>query len=652
MHKNVRKHSALLLLMAPVIAIGSSFLVAGSASATVNKAKSVKPTITVCKSVAGTFRFTVNGKALALHAQCAAVTAKAGVNHVTEISAPASYRNLASISVSPNAARVNSSLRTATVTVKLAAHGAATVRFVNAKVVTQVVTRSTGSAPRAATGSIEICKYAVSNDWVPGAGTSWPFTYTGGSASVPMGQCTAPLTVNAGTVVISEGDVHPYVVQAVTAYPPYALSSVNLGTYEATPGTSSGGATVTVSAGQDVEVNVWNQTLPSYFKLCKTLANNQGSLAGSTFNYSYTWSFTPPAAIVGATPITGSGSTWVTAVAAPGSVCSSGIAVPAGATITAWEGTSVPYVSVTNVAIFPAANNAGSANGTAVFTVPTDGSVASATFTNDPLGYIEVCKNFYETPFWDSVSYNGDNSAQFSVNGGPSFWVAGGACSAPIEVPAGTATVSEVIGSSFYLWNVSTLSATDVFGTRLLSGATVNPASVVVPYGGVGNETVVTFTNVVDPTQFKICKQETSADANLSGGTFYFTWSYSVDESSYSGDVALTIAPVTAANPTGLVCSGLIWGPPVVDTTGAAIPVAITEDPTLLPGVQLDSIGYQGNGIVKYDSTSYDGTYAHDGTTPVQVSLKASGAFCIDPGAGINVVTFTNGSVGAGKTIS
>ena len=116
-----------MLLMAPVVVIGSSFLVAGSASATTKKAT---PTITVCKSVAGAFRFSVNGKALALHAQCAAVAAKAGVNHVTETAAPASYRNLASISVSPKAARVSSSLRTATVTVKLAAHGAATVRFV------------------------------------------------------------------------------------------------------------------------------------------------------------------------------------------------------------------------------------------------------------------------------------------------------------------------------------------------------------------------------------------------------------------------------------------------------------------------------------------------------------------------------------------
>src|ERR1035441_2946525 len=178
--------------MAPVIAIGSSFLVAGSASATVNKAKSVKPTITVCKSVAGTFHFTVNGKALVQHAQCVAVTAKAGVNHVTEMSATASYRNLASISVSPSAARVSSSLRTATATVKLAAHGAATVRFVNAKVVTQVVSRSTSSAPRASTGWIEICKYPYLpqnpggglTNLIPG-GTDWPFAYTDGSPSAP-----------------------------------------------------------------------------------------------------------------------------------------------------------------------------------------------------------------------------------------------------------------------------------------------------------------------------------------------------------------------------------------------------------------------------------------------------------------------------------
>ncbi len=271
--------------------------------------------------------------------------------------------------------------------------------------------------------------------------------------------------------------------------------------------------------------------------------------------------------------------------------------------------------------------------------MPTDGSVSSATFTNDPLGYIEVCKEFVSLTSFDS--FDSGNSGTFSVNGGPSFSVAGGNCSAPIEVPAGTATVSETIGPDFFLFNVSTGSATDIFGTRLLTGDTVNPASVVVPYGGVGNETVVTFTNAVDPTQFKICKQETSADANLSGGTFYFGYSYTVDgvTTTYDG-IPLTIAPVTATNPTGLVCSGLILGPDVIDTSGAPIPVSIWEDSTALPGVQLDSIGYQGNGTVKYDST-------YGGLDPVQVSLGKSGGFCMDPGAGINVVTFTNGSVGA-----
>jgi hypothetical protein len=507
---------------------------------------------------------------------------------------------------------------------------------VNAKVVTQVVTRTAGSAPRQATGTIEICKFAYGY-YVPGNGTSWPFTYTGGSTSVPMGECTSPLTVDAGTVTIAEGDVHPYVVSAVSTFPPYALAATTLGTYGA-PGTSSGGATVTVSAGQDVEVNVWNQVLYSAFKLCKVLANNQGNLAGSTFNYSYTWTLTPPAAILGASAIMWSGSASVTAVANPGSVCTPGIQAPAGATITAWETGNIPDVSVTNVAIFPAGYNAGSGSGTAVFSVPTDGSVSMATFTNEPLGYVEVCKYFEETP-WGGANYNA-RTATFSVNGGPSFLVAGGACSAPIQVPAGTATVSETIGSGFYLYNVSTFSATDVFGTRLLSGATVNPASVVVPYGGVGNETVVTFTNVVEPTQFKICKQETSADANLSGGTFSFGYSFSVDGRGTSGSVSLTIAPVSAANPTGLVCSGLIWGPPAIDPSGAAIPVAIWENPTSLPGVQLDSIGYQGNGALIYDGTN-------GGADPVQVSLGYTGNACIDPGAGINVVTFTNGSVGA-----
>ena len=67
--------------------------------------------------------------------------------------------------------------------------------------------------------------------------------------------------------------------------------------------------------------------------------------------------------------------------------------------------------------------------------------------------------------------------------------VQGGQCSSPIEVPAGTATVSEDLSANpaFYLESVSTVSASDPMGTRLLTGATTNPATVTVPYGDVGN---------------------------------------------------------------------------------------------------------------------------------------------------------------------
>jgi hypothetical protein len=650
--------------MAPVIAIGSSFLVAGSASATVNKTKSVKPTITVCKSVAGTFRFTVNGKSLTLKAQCAAVTAKAGVNHVIEMSAPASYRNLTGITISPKATRVGSSLRNASATVKLSAHGAATVRFVNAKVVTQVITRSSSGSggssgsngtkggsvgnttSHAGQGLIEICK-SREDSWVPGTGSLWPFTITGainpGTVWAPYGdECTSPQAVTAGTVTVSEADVFPYELYSATTTPPYAAGTVTPGSWQngpagSSPGSASGSVSVTVGNGQDVIVYVTNFTVTSQFKICKTLSNNQGNLAGQTFNFDYSWSSAPTSSAAYANNVGGS-FTWaagtgeadVTAIASPGTICSTGISAPAGASVSVSEGTAVPYVAVTGVAIVPsgfaAAGNG--TNGAAAFTLPLDESAVEATFTNDPLGYIEVCKNFWPSP------YDANYSAQFSVNGGPSITVAGGTCSAPIQVPAGTATVSETLAGSFYLYKVSTWSASDPMGARLLTGDTVNPASVVVPYGGVGNETVVTFTNAVDPTQFKICTQETSPDANLDPASFQFNWTYSGDPDP-SGSVVLTTVALSPANPQGEVCSGLFWGPPAVNPDGSTTNVVITETAATGPdapplGTEASSYLYQGNG----SATS---------NIPQVITPSGSAEVTVTPGAGINVVTFTNG---------
>ncbi len=605
MHKKMRRHSALLLLMAPVIAIGSSFLVAGSASATVKTAKSVAPTLTVCKNVAGTFRFSVNGKALKLTAQCAAVKVGAGVTHVTETSAPASYKNLKSITVNPSKSLVSKSLKTATVALRLAANGAATVRFANYK-----------SDPQQAggTGLIEVCKWA-SDIYVAG---SFPFTITAGGAtvgtySVAVGACTGAISVPAGSVTVTEGIESPYYVSAVTAQPSGNLASKNLAGQSATFNVADSTAVTTTA-------NFTNDTYLNQFKVCKILANNQGLLAGQWFKFDVSWTFTPP---TGAAPISDNGVVNVQAVTAPGETCvqSTGLwldGIPVGSIVTISE-QAYPDTALSDVYVVPAGADAGSTATMAVLEEPPIASgLAEAVFTNEPLGVVEVCKNFFPP------AYNAINSGTFSVNGGPSFSVAGGACSVPIVVPAGTATVTESLKGAFFLVHVSTVSATDPFGTRLLSGDLANPASVTVPYGDVGNETVVTFTNAVDATQFKICTQETSADANLVGQTVVFNYSYA----DVHGSVSLAIAQVSPANPTGEVCSGLIWGPAALDPSGHVTPVTVTEESVTGAGaVQVTGILYQGNG------------------SPVWATLLPAlpAAIEFDPGWGISVVTFTNG---------
>jgi hypothetical protein len=645
-----------LLLMAPVIAIGSTALVAGSAGTAGAAAKKASPTITICAAVPGAFRFAVNGVPVSFKAQCGVVKAKIGVNHVTEIAAPALYRTLASISVSPATARVSASLRTATANLKLAANQAATVRFVNSKLVVQVPTLPTtppssppvvnppvGNAPPASpppssppvsnpdpvslpagSGYIEVCKSAT-DLWVQG---SFPFTITQGTTSfgtysVAVGSCTGAIPVPAGTVTVAEGAEGPgYALVSVTSAPVGTLGTVNLGTQT---------ANFTVNAGYETTATFVNATQLNLIKVCKVLANDQGSLAGSIFTFNVSWTFSPA---TGAKAISNSGP--VSVVAVPSTVLGGActlvtnwpLGIPVGSKVWVTEN-AFPNVLLSGVSITPVTFDAGTTATEAVLTVPpaADG-YADASFTNEPMGYVEVCKNFYPS------YYDATNTATFLVNGGTSVTIQGGTCSAPIQVPAGTATVSEGAVANFLLYSVSTESTSDPFGVRLLTGGgptntvnysavPVNPASVTVPYGGVGNETVVTFGNVVDGTQFKICKQETSSDANLAGSTFNFTWSYG----SRSGTDALTIGSVAP----GLVCSDLDLGPYVVNTLGIGIPITITELSTAIPAVEATSITYQGNGSVV--STT---------TLPVLVTGGTAG-ITITPGAGINVVTFTNG---------
>jgi hypothetical protein len=202
------------------------------------------------------------------------------------------------------------------------------------------------------------------------------------------------------------------------------------------------------------------------------------------------------------------------------------------------------------VSVSPASNDTGSFVPTANLKI--GAGFTTATFTNQAYGTVEICKVAADAS-------TATQSFQFSVNGGAPIWVHAGQCSLPIAVPAGTATVLEAGKSNFHLVNV--LAAGPAGETRLVSGT--NPVTVSTPFGGVENETVVTFTNAVNTGQFKICK--VSSEPTLQGVTFEIDWGYL--GGLLHGSVFLKPGE----------CSGLSVPIPVVDPNGIALNITATE---------------------------------------------------------------------------
>jgi hypothetical protein len=717
-YKKTRKHSALLLLMAPIIAIGSTALVAGTAaSAGATAKKAVSPTIKICEAAPGAFRFVLNGRVVSLNGKCEVFTAKIGVNQVTEVSAPALYRSISSISVTPAQVRVNSSLKTASIALRLAAGRSATVTFANSKLVVVVSgpapvtpppsSPSSPSSPAPGnpapgnpapgnpapgnpapgnpapgnptvggsdplSGYIEICKSAA-DPWVEGTftftvngGTTvypltltppapWPLTDLAGFGfrNVAPTVCTGYITVPAGTVTVVEGSGSEpgYGLASVTAAPPAALGTVDLATQT---------ATFTVTSGLETTADFVDATQLNFIKVCKVLANNFGTandtvsagLAGTPIDYDVAWTFTPstPALTTASFgPYTESAS--VVAVPAPGMACSLiPWAIPAGSAVTVTEPQAVvtgavpndapPYISVSGVSIVPSQFNAATATTPvteAALTVPpvSDG-YADAIFTNTPMGAIEVCKTF------DPVAYNnGVNSATFTVAGviATTFTLTPGlnGCSPEMAVPVGTATVDETTANTgnFLLESVFAYGPEGTTGSnRLLSpvASGSSTASVSVPYGGEGNITEVVFTNEVDGTQFKICKQ--TSDPALAGDTFTFAWRISGGP---SVSVTLTLPEAVAGVPySALVCSDLITGPPAVNPNGLVTPITVVEAGTA--HVQATAGTWSGATGLGFLGGLLSGT------SSFPTSPGASATVVFAPSAGTNAVTFTNQS--------
>jgi hypothetical protein len=423
---------------------------------------------------------------------------------------------------------------------------------------TTTVTYTNKVPPVPQTGYIEVCK--LPGDSFVNGNFTFHITGLGGftdTESVLTGQCTGPIKVPAGNVNVAETIRFPFLVQSFTTVP-----SDRLVTSNNTNGTATVSVPVSSSSANETLVNVVNVTQLGLVKVCKTLDANATALAGSTFTFDVT-------------SAAGASTVQVVAGAAGTTACKflpSGL--PLGSSVTVTERPGADF-ALTGVSVSPAEADNGTSGGTARIKVVN--GVSAAIFTNQAQGNLEICKKAND-PSTAGVTF------QFSVNGGAPINVKAGECSPTIVLPAGTATVQELLPGNFLLKSVS---AND---SRLLTSSTTNPARVSIVTGGVANETVVTFTDAVKTGNFKICKA--SSDPSLSQIAFPFSFNYTFWNVTYTGTANLKPGE----------CSSLSPPIPVVDQNGAPVTVNVTEGPTA--GTFIQSITFDGAGSLTSSNTT------------------------------------------------
>lgn len=218
-------------------------------------------------------------------------------------------------------------------------------------------------------------------------------------------------------------------------------------------------------------------------------------------------------------------------------------------------------------------------NGTALVSVQPSSDISTATivnFTNNPVyGYVEVCKNNASDAgligSW-SFGISGNNSFSSTVN------VPIGQCSGPVQVPAGSVTITETPGTPTSISNITVLNGAPSSTNNSMGTATVTVAPQPAP-GDTSRQAIVTFYN--ETVQLKICKRV--SDPSIIG-PFLFT-AKGTGDPSYPGGITemvsvmpgqCQVVPGPYTNPNG--------------TTGwrAGTQVAISEAP--YPGTAVGAI--------------------------------------------------------------
>jgi hypothetical protein len=505
------------LLVSSNLALGTATVtvnVGGQTIATFTNAAVVPATgfLQICKVagsgvVAGTnFAFSVDGTPIpggtvpagpAPSGSCStAMEVPVGEKIITETRPTSDILSvLTAVSTLPSLSLVSSDLGARTATVTVNPGGLTIATFTNAVV-----------APT--TGFLQICKVAGN---VSVEGTNFGFSVAGNPPTVitvpagpaPLGSCSTPLVVPAGSVLITETPpTNDTVLTAVSTLPGGLLVGSDLGARTATVTVNPGGQTIATFLNTQIST-------AGFLQICKIAG--AGVSVGTNFTFSIAGS--PPTAIT------------VAAGPAPGGNCSPALSVPFGPTIiTETESPPTTGTMLTSVSTLPSELLVSSnlAARTATVTVNAGGQTI-VTFLNTKIpvapttGFLQICKIAGAgvppaTDFTFSVA-GIPTPVPVIVTAGPA---PGGHCSTALEVPAGQTLITETPSPGTVLAAVSTLPSVGLLVSSDLAAGT---ATVTVSAGG---QTIVTFVNAIIPPAglLQICKVAGAGVAP--GGKFNF----------------------------------------------------------------------------------------------------------------------------------
>lgn len=317
------------------------------------------------------------------------------------------------------------------------------------------------------TGYLEVCK-AASGSGVTG---TFEFTVAGVQTKVtaPVGQCSTPVKVKAGSVLITETARAGFAVEDITAIPAANLTAKN---------TAAGTATVTVApgnVGRQTVVTFKNKATPppkGHVKVCKQ--------AGPGVNAGQEFTFT-----VGATAVT-----------VQAGYCSTPVPLDAGE-VTVTE-TATADINVTAITAAPAGTLVDSnlAARTAKVKVISE-QITEVTYTNaKKTGHVKVCK----------IAGKGvaaGTSFAFTV-GSTTTTARAGDCSHALELPVGEVTIVETAVADYEVSDIAVAGAGTLKSKDLAAGkavVTVAPGTTEVRYTNKGKNKPPSCTLTVDPKE-------------------------------------------------------------------------------------------------------------------------------------------------------